>query len=166
MTEEELQSLVQEISLTYFHRPFHHRAKFNARLRTTGGRYLLQSHNLEFNERQLVHFGLDTFVGIIKHELCHYHLHLTGSGYRHRDSDFRKLLQIVGGSRFCGTIPGAVNLSGLRYMYQCKKCGLPIIRKRRLDTRRYVCAKCGGKILFIQKERVNQNNENEKGKKG
>ncbi|TGA97876.1 SprT family protein [Sporolactobacillus shoreae] len=157
MTEDELQTLVQNISLKYFHLPFRHLAKFNSRLRTTGGRYLLGSHNLEFNELQLRHFGMDAFVGIIKHELCHYHLHLSGSGFRHRDPDFRKLLQSVGGSRYCGTIPGTMNLSGLRYHYRCTKCGLPIIRKRRLDTRRYVCAKCGGRIRLIKKERREQN---------
>lgn len=152
MTDEELQKLVQQISLKSFHRPFVHKAVFNPRLRTTGGRYLLNSHYLEFNVLQLQYFGLDAFVKIIKHELCHYHLHLSGRGYRHRDADFRQLLKKVGGSRFCGSIPGTGNHSVLHYTYQCKNCGALFSRKRRMDPRRYRCASCGGKIQFVKKE--------------
>ncbi len=39
MTEAQLQKLVEEISLKFFRRPFRHRAIFNKRLKTTGGRY-------------------------------------------------------------------------------------------------------------------------------
>ena len=28
---------------------------------------------------------MEELIGIIKHELCHYHLHLEGKGYQHRD---------------------------------------------------------------------------------
>lgn len=166
MTDEELQILVQRISMESFHRPFCHRAVFNPRLRTTGGRYLLSSHCLEFNVYQLRHFGMEAFVKIIKHELCHYHLHLCGSGYRHRDAEFRNLLRHVGGSRFCGAIPGMGNVSGLRYVYQCRKCGISFIRKRRLDTRRYVCGSCGGKIQLMKRECGIERSDEEKGKKG
>ncbi|GGL53017.1 SprT family protein [Sporolactobacillus putidus] len=162
MTDEELQDLVQRVSIESFHLPFRHRAVFNPRLRTTGGRYLLGSHCLEFNVYQLQHFGMEDFVKIIKHELCHYHLHLCGGGYRHRDSDFRKLLRQVGGSRFCGTIPGMSNSSALQYVYRCRKCGTSFIRRRRLDTRRYVCASCGGKIQLMKREHRIERNDKEK----
>ncbi|MFX3619480.1 MAG: SprT family protein [Sporolactobacillus sp.] len=148
MTEEELQELVQKISLRDFHRAFRHNASFNARLRTTGGRYLLTTHCLEFNPKQFEHFGLDPFIKIIKHELCHYHLHLEGRGYRHRDTDFRVLLQQVGGSRYCGKIPGADNRSEFRYTYRCTSCGMLYNRKRRLDTAKYVCGSCGGRLCL------------------
>lgn len=39
---------------------------------------------------------------IIKHELCHYHLHLRGMGYKHRDADFKTLLAQVGGVVIAG----------------------------------------------------------------
>ena len=41
MTNEELQTWVEQLSLEHFEWPFRHRAVFNARLRTTGGRYFL-----------------------------------------------------------------------------------------------------------------------------
>ena len=49
-------------------------------------------------------FGLEELRGIILHELCHYHLHILGMGYRHGDADFRNLLKKVGAPRFCSTL--------------------------------------------------------------
>ena len=81
LNQSELQRLVEKISLESFSVPFKHQASFNNRLRTTGGRYLLRSHNLEFNPKQLESFGLEEFIKIIKHELVHYHLHLAGGRF-------------------------------------------------------------------------------------
>lgn len=101
MDEQEIQRLVEEVSLQYFEMPFLHKAVFNNRLRTTGGRYLLKSHNIELNYRYYEVYGEEELVGIIKHELCHYHLHIAGRGYKHRDRDFRELLKKVEAPRFC-----------------------------------------------------------------
>ena len=101
MDEQEIQRLVEEVSLQYFEVPFLHKAVFNNRLRTTGGRYLLKSHNIELNYRYYEVYGEEELVGIIKHELCHYHLHIAGRGYKHRDRDFRELLKKVDAPRFC-----------------------------------------------------------------
>ncbi|WP_221569008.1 SprT family protein [Alkalihalobacillus sp. TS-13] len=146
MDTNELQQLVENISNEFFNRPFKHEARFNNRLKTTGGRYLLKSHDLEFNRKQLDIHGLDEFIGIIKHELCHYHLHLLKKGYRHRDRDFKELLKQVGGSRYCQVIPGERKREPIKYMYQCGKCGQQYPRKRRVDTRKFVCGKCNGKL--------------------
>lgn len=89
MTTKELQQLVEKVSLESFGKPFQHEAYFNGRLKTTGGRYHLSDHHLDFNPHLLAEFGVDTFIQIIKHELCHYHLHLAGKGYRHRDPEFK-----------------------------------------------------------------------------
>ncbi|MFT8873108.1 MAG: SprT family protein [Sporolactobacillus sp.] len=147
MNNEELQILVQCISEQYFHKPFCHRAVFNPRLRTTGGRYLLQSHCLEFNPKQFDFFGREALIRIIKHELCHYHLHLSGRGYRHCDSSFKRLLSAVGGTRFCQCIPGSENRSIARYNYSCSSCGAAYQRRRRINTERYVCGRCGGNLV-------------------
>ncbi|MDN8848724.1 SprT family protein, partial [Staphylococcus aureus] len=81
--------LTEEISAMYFDRRFEHKAYFNHRLKTTGGRYLLNSHNIEINEKQFIKYGESAIIDIIKHELCHYHLHIQGKGYKHKDSDFK-----------------------------------------------------------------------------
>ena len=88
MNQEQLQKLVEDISVTTFKKRFVHSAYFNSRLRTTGGRYLLQSHNIEINKKYYDEQGVEELVGIIKHELCHYHLHLEKKGYQHKDPDF------------------------------------------------------------------------------
>jgi len=146
----ELQRLVKNISLESFNRPFKHQAVFNNRLRTTGGRYLLSSHNLEFNPKQYNAFGLEELIKIIKHELVHYHLHLEGKGYRHQDKDFKQLLAMVGGSRYCQVIPGSQNRRRFIHEYQCTSCQALFIRKRRMDTERYICKTCLGKIKWIK----------------
>jgi SprT-like protein len=144
-----LQKLVEDISLTYFRKHFKHDAFFNSRLRSTGGRYILANHNIEINKRYYDLFGEKELIGIIKHELCHYHLHLEGKGYRHRDSDFRKLLKEVDAPRFCTPIPNQKKQRTLKkiLIYTCKDCNQLYQRKRTINTTKYVCGKCKGKLI-------------------
>ncbi|RBW67856.1 SprT family protein [Bacillus taeanensis] len=146
MNEQELQKLVEDLSIRYFMKPFLHNVRFNNRLRTTGGRYLLKSHDIEINPKQLEAFGKKALVEIIKHELCHYHLHLEGKGYKHRDQEFKTLLKRVGGSRYCERLPGMKRKEEVKHYYICKDCSQVYSRKRRIDTTRYVCGKCRGKL--------------------
>lgn len=150
MNDQELQSIVEEISKGLFNKDFIHQALFNSRLITTGGRYLLYSHNIEINKKYLDQLGMDELISIIKHELCHYHLHQEGKGYKHRDKDFKELLQKVGGSRYCSPLPES---SGKRrenriLTYICIECSDVYIRKKKLDTKRYVCGSCRGKLIL------------------
>ncbi|MGL5886762.1 MAG: SprT family protein [Leuconostoc suionicum] len=146
MTDNELQNLVEKISLDNFDRPFQHHATFNYHLRTTGGRYLLKTHDLEFNPKMAT---LEDFNKIIKHELVHYHLHLSHQGYQHKDSDFKQLLVRVGGMRYAPDIGGRRS-SKYQWLYRCEN-GHNIIRKRRFQTERYRCGRCQAQIKFIGK---------------
>ena len=47
----------------------------------------------EINPLVVEVYGMEELIGVIKHELCHYHLHIEGKGYRHRDADFKNLLK-------------------------------------------------------------------------
>ena len=84
-------------------------------------------------------------IETIKHELCHYHLHIEKRGYRHQDRDFKELLAAVGGARYCPD-------TGLRrqvktiYLYVCTACGQQYPRKRKTDVRKYGCGRCRGKL--------------------
>lgn len=147
MTDEQLQQLVSHISIRYFKKPFLHKAYFNHRLRTTGGRYMLKSHNIEINPKQYEEYGLDTLIGIIKHELCHYHLHLENKGFKHRDREFKELLQKVGGLRYCKVPTGMRRKETIKYRYQCKQCKQIYLRKRKMNLKKYVCGKCQGELL-------------------
>lgn len=151
MDDKELQALVEHLSMEYFHKPFKHRAYFNPRLRTTGGRYLLKSHHIEINRKYYEQLGKEELIGIIKHELCHYHLHLAGKGYKHRDKDFKKLLEEVNAPRFCSDFPQRPSrkITRKKYIYQCTKCELIYERKRTVNLEKYVCGKCQGKLIKI-----------------
>jgi SprT-like protein len=145
MDQNKLQQLVEHISLKFFGKPFRHQAVFNSRLRTTGGRYLLRSHNIELNPKYYEAFGEEELIAIIKHELCHYHLHLEGKGYRHRDNDFRILLKRVGAPRYCKPLPHKIGEKIISvHVYICSSCGLEYKRRRKIDIKRYVCGKCKG----------------------
>ena len=143
MNEHELQQLTQEISQSSFHREFTHKITYNRRLRSSGGRYLLQTGNIEMNPLVEQELGLEALIGVIKHELCHYHLHQTGGGYRHRDADFKRLLHQVGGSRF------VERMKEPNFIYECTACHHRYPRMRKMNTNRYVCGKCRGKLILL-----------------
>ncbi|MGV0169029.1 SprT family protein [Furfurilactobacillus sp. WILCCON 0119] len=151
MTNEQLQHLVEHISLTSFDRPFRHQAVFNRRLKTTGGRYHLKDHHIDINPKMIEDFDEETLVGVIKHELVHYHLAMTGHPYDHRSREFRQLLAAVGGSRYA---PAPVSAPAKRrppheYDYVCRDCGRHFHRRRRVNTARYVCGVCGGHLRLV-----------------
>ncbi|AYF92916.1 SprT family protein [Apilactobacillus bombintestini] len=142
MNNEQLQKLVEDISLKYFARPFTHRAYFNSRLRTTGGRYHVKTHDIDINPKMLTEHSMEVLVGVIKHELCHYHLHLAGYSGKHNTIAFKKMLKSVGGSRYA---PAPVD-NRYSWEYICSQCGQVYKRKRKINTRKYVCGKCRGKL--------------------
>ncbi|WP_046175777.1 SprT family protein [Domibacillus indicus] len=143
-TDEMIQKLTEELSLQFFGRPFLHKAYINKRLRTTGGRYMLHSHNIEVNEKYIEAYGEEELTGILKHELCHYHLHLQGKGYKHGDEDFKMLLKKTGAPRHCQTLPGRRTQQRTVVHYECSSCGLKYKRYRRINTAKYVCGACRG----------------------
>lgn len=146
MENSELQKLVEDISNASFGKPFRHKAFFNRRLRTTGGRYMLRSHNIEINIKYLAEHGMAELTGIIKHELCHYHLHIEGKGYKHRDKDFRDLMKEVGAPRHCNPLESQKQKKRNILYYRCTGCDLIYRRRRRINIDRYVCGKCRGKL--------------------
>lgn len=151
MTNEELHKLVCKISETIFGKLFHHQAYFNGRLKTTGGRYLLRSHNIEINPKALELHGIDEVEGIIRHELCHYHLHIEGKGFKHRDKDFINLMIETNAPRFCANL-GAVKRkrNTKSHVYGCILCGQLYRRKIRLNTSKYRCGKCSGGLKKVE----------------
>ncbi|BBH21779.1 protein SprT [Paenibacillus baekrokdamisoli] len=152
MQDEMLQAWVEKVSLEYFELPFRHKATFNRRLTSTGGRYFTKTHNIEISPHQLENYGKDETEKIIKHELCHYHLHLLRRGYKHRDADFKLLLARVGGTRFCKSLPGGSARKVIPYKYKlvCRSCATEYLRKRKVDPKKFACGKCRGTLkIFV-----------------
>lgn len=144
MQNEDLQQHTEALAISFFGKPFRHRIYFNSRLRSTGGRYLLNTHDIEINPKQYEHFGIKEIEKIIKHELCHYFLHIEGKGYQHRDKDFRQLAQKVGAPRFCS--PTESYDKRVNYEYMCSKCQQTFFRIRRVNVKKMRCGKCGGSL--------------------
>lgn len=149
MDNQELQRLTEKWSLEYFQRPFLHQAVFNRRLKTTGGRYHLDDHHIDINPLMYTEFDLENLKKVVLHELCHYHLHLTGRDYRHRSAAFRSLLARVSGSRYAQPTSRARHRKQPRWLYQCQGCGGLVARQRRFNTARYVCCRCGNHFKLI-----------------
>ena len=83
----------------------------------------------------------------IKHELCHYHLHQEGKGYRHQDRDFKLLLRKVEGIRF------VERMEPYRYIYSCNSCGATFYRMRKIDTNKFRCGRCRGSLVLDSKDK-------------
>ena len=77
-------------------------------------------------------------------------MHITGRGYKHRDRDFRELLKKVGAPRFCKRIINEEKEKKV-YMYECMECSLQYVRRRQINTKRYVCGNCKGKLKPVAK---------------
>jgi SprT-like protein len=148
LDDRQLQLWIERISMESFGWPFRHKATFNRRLRSTGGRYFTKSHNIDISWSQYEIFGPEEVEKIIKHELCHYHLHLQRRGYKHSDPDFKLLLAKVGGTRFCKAIAPR-KAAPFRYKLECSKCGMHYLRKRKMDPSKYACGTCRGKLKLI-----------------
>lgn len=149
MTDQELTKLIKEVSQKYFGKPFVHQAFFNKRLRTTGGRFHLRDRHIDINPLMYQVYGREVLIGVIKHELCHYHLYNENLPSQHKDKEFKLLLKKVGGLRFAPDVRKA-NRHKKLHVYECSKCHLIYRRVRKLDTKRYVCGKCHGKLKFIK----------------
>lgn len=145
----DLQELVETISIEVFHKPFLHQATYNKRLRTTGGRYMLGDHSIQINPLVFEIHGVDELIGVIKHELCHYHLHLEGKGYQHKDADFKNLMKITNSPRYCRPLGSGNRKPSIIHRYKCQSCRLVYHRKRRMDIKKYRCGKCTGEIIKV-----------------
>ncbi|GAA0431723.1 SprT family protein [Lentibacillus halophilus] len=149
MDETELNTRINALSLQYFNKPFMDKAVYNNRLRTTGGRYIPSKRTIEVNPKYAEETNDDNLSGILKHELCHYHLHIEGKGYKHGDKDFKELLKKTGAPRYCTPLPSAERQ--LKHKYRCKQCGRVYERIRRINLQKYRCGQCKGELLYAQK---------------
>ncbi|MGT2885309.1 SprT family protein [Streptococcus macedonicus] len=145
-----LTNFIKTVSREDFGKEFRHKAVWNPRLRTTGGRFFPADGHLDFNPKIYEAFVVDVFRKIVRHELCHYHLYFEGKGYKHADADFKALLKAVDGLRYAPAMPQKTE----KYLYRCQKCGRDYHRKRRVNTQKYRCGRCHGKLLEIKNQEI------------
>ena len=141
-----LTDYVKTVSIEDFGWEFKHQALWNKRLRTTGGRFFPKNGYLDFNPKLYEEHGLETFRKIVRHELCHYDLYFQKKGYKHGDRDFKELLAKVDGLRYAPKMQGQ---NETYYVYQCQSCGHTYRRKRRVNTQKFGCGLCRGRLIFL-----------------
>ena len=141
-----LTDYVRQVSIEDFGKPFNHKAQWNSRLRSTGGRFFPTDGHLDFNPKVYQELGLEVFRKIVRHELCHYHLYYEDKGYKHKDSAFKKLLKEVDGLRFVPPLSNTIQKPILTYI--CQDCKQLYQRKRKINTDRYRCGLCRGKLIL------------------
>ncbi|RYG71857.1 SprT family protein [Lentibacillus lipolyticus] len=146
LSEKELNERINTLSLQFFHKPYRDKAVFNHRLRTTGGRYIPVRRTIEVNPKYAMECDEEELDGILKHELCHYHLHIEGKGYKHGDKDFKELLRKTGSPRHCNPLPSEDNRP--KHTYRCKQCDHIYKRIRRIDLKKYRCGRCKGELVY------------------
>ena len=144
-----LTDYVKQVSLEDFGKSFKHQAQWNTRLRSTGGRFFPKDGHLDFNPKVYQELGLEVFRKIVRHELCHYHLYFEGKGYQHNDLAFKQLLKEVDGLRFVPPLSSSNQRPSL--VYTCQSCQQIYQRKRKIDTKRYRCGLCRGKLLLLNR---------------
>ena len=144
-----LTDYVKQVSIEDFGKHFKHQAHWNTRLRSTGGRFFPKDGHLDFNPKVYQELGLEVFRKIVRHELCHYHLYFEGKGYQHKDLAFKQLLKEVDGLRFVPPLSSSNQTPSL--VYVCQSCQQIYQRKRKIDTKRYRCGLCRGKLLLLNR---------------
>lgn len=149
MTDNQLQRLTQRISINYFHKPFLYHCMFNPELYSTWGYYSLITHNICINPKILGDFNIKDLIETIKHELCHYHLDMAGYKGTPHGWKFRRLNAKVGGASGWRAIycPAPKNAHAYRYYYRCVECGQIYVWEKPIDTRKYGCGICGGRLI-------------------
>lgn len=147
LNEKKLRELVNRLSLDFFNEPFRHYVTYNYRLRTTGGRYIPSKKTIEVNPKYVVEMSESDYIGIIKHELVHYHLHIKGKGYNHGDESFKQLLKTTGSPRYCK--PLSSTKRRVKHMYICSSCNYVYKRIRRVDVTKRRCGRCSGRIEMM-----------------
>lgn len=147
LCNEELKKQIDLLSRKHFQKPFLDHACYNGRLRTTGGRYIPQKRTIEVNPKYVHEMPYNEVIGIIKHELCHYHLHIEGKPFGHRDRAFKELLTKTNAPRFCKPLPSNVKNQTF-HIYACNKCKMTYKRKRRVNVERVRCGRCNDRIVY------------------
>ena len=108
---------------------------------------------IKFAYNLFENYKSSTIESVIKHELCHYHLFMNKQPHKDGHPVFEKELIRIGGST-TRSIPLAGNL----YNCVCEECGEVVskyatLKKAQKCCKDYVCGKCKGKLMVVQKQK-------------
>lgn len=124
------------------------------------GKKVRQPLKISISKNLLEYYSLENIEGVIKHELCHYHLYKMGGKFSDGDKEFEDELKRIG-SHSSRTLTRA----GIVYTVRCSCCG-KITRRttskamvtRSINSRISIC--CEAEL--VQGESYIQNDKNKK----
>jgi len=126
----------------------------NSRLKTTAGRFFVTGTPvIQMNPKYYREFGIDRFIGTVRHEMAHFIQYLA-RGYTGHNREFKQICADLGGTMnqkmAADTCPDngtkAYLKSDDKWEYKCWKCDLTIRTKRRLKMNNRACGRCGTPI--------------------
>lgn len=123
------------------------------------GKRVRQPLKIAISKSLLEYYSLENIEGVIKHELCHYHLYKKGGNYCDGDKEFEDELKRIGSHSTC-----TLSRAGMIYTVKCSCCG-KVVRKtpskgvvtRCINTRISVC--CEADLVKGEMIMVNDNNK-------
>lgn len=147
MQPKDLLLLARQLSLIHFAKPFLGQIRWNARLRTSAGRFVHSASCIELNPHYMAYYGEQELVDTIKHELIHYHHPRAGHGpIFHREADR------IACRRHCQPLPGQIYY----YVYMCQDCQQRYRRRKRVNLYKYRCGRCRGHLQLTGREAIHQ----------
>lgn len=136
----ELQLAFARLNLEHFDGSLRaHRITYNARLTTVTGRICYRPPCIELSAPLLAHHP-DHVVQTLLHEMVHAWLHARGLPSGH-GREFKAKMRAVGLTSIYHDLPVAHKRSRRRYVLECPRCRLALLRRRRPGTR-VSCARC------------------------
>lgn len=119
-TEERLTVYAAAFLKEHFNIVLHIPIIRNNRLRSTLGRYVMDSHGepirIELSGNVLMYGKKETIIGVLKHECIHYAYHIQGKNMQDGDPEFELALKHL-------NAPSTETLKvGKYYLYECEQC--------------------------------------------
>ena len=141
----------------------------NSRLKTTAGRFfvtrfaesLTGTPVIQMNPKYYREFGIDRFIGTVRHEMAHFIQYLA-RGYTGHNREFKQICADLGGTMnqkmAADTCPDngtkAYLKSDDKWEYKCPGCNLRIRTKKRLKMNNRGCRHCRTPIRQFTLEKI------------
>jgi predicted SprT family Zn-dependent metalloprotease len=139
-TISDLQLLFAQLNLEHFRGVLRaHRIEYNARLTTVTGRICYRPPVIELSQPLLARHPEHVRATLL-HEMVHAWLHQMGLPSGH-GPDFKAKMREVGLDSIYHNLPVQRRRSARRYVLECRRCRLALIRRRKPGTR-VSCARC------------------------
>jgi len=121
----------------------------NRRLKTTAGRFHPHGMTIEMNPKYYREFGIDRFIGTIRHEMAHF-IQYIARGYTGHNREFKRICADLGGTMnqkmAADTCPDngttAYLKSDDKWHYRCPCGQIEFKTKRRIKLNNRICRFC------------------------